>query len=134
MNNVSWLIYLSDISGHIGVLMFLAGTIVLCIAAAYFIASCCMFEAINEYSEAENLKPELKAASDMRRWCPFMAVLALFFWIMAALCPSQETVLAIAASEFGEQLLHTHTANLAEQALDAWLQRQIKPPVAAPAQ
>lgn len=71
MNEMSWLIYLSNISPNIGGLLIFTGSLVLGIAIGHFI------------------------------------------WSVVV------TVLAIAASEFGDQILHTKTANLAEQALDA---------------
>ena len=42
--------------------------------------------------------------------------------------PSKETVYAIAASEIGEQALHTSVGNKAFKALDSWLDKQITPP------
>jgi tellurite resistance protein TehA-like permease len=108
VNQVSWLIYLSGVLPNLAGCLIWFGIVTIFIALIYFFLW---------YIEKK----------EMRRWVPTLVILSFGMWIIAAFCPSQETLLAIAASEFGEQLLHTHTANLAEQALDSWLQRQIHP-------
>jgi hypothetical protein len=48
--------------------------------------------------------------------------------VLTCFSPDKDTVYAIAASEVGDHVLHSKTGTLAEQALDAWLQRQIAAP------
>ena len=127
MNQISWLIYLSNISVNFQTILILLGIAFLAAAVVYLVGSLGITQMIGSWEDTPEQAKQLTQAKKMRRWSPALIGLACALWILAALCPSQETVLAIAASEFGEQLLHTKTANLAEQALDAWLQRQIKP-------
>ena len=54
----------------------------------------------------------------------------IILWLMlSVVVPSQETIYAIAASETGETALKSDTGGKAVQALNAWLDRQIKGPV-----
>lgn len=57
----------------------------------------------------------------------FAYPIAFVLLILAAFCPSQETVYAIAASEVGGKVVSSPTGDLATKALNAWLQRQINP-------
>jgi len=132
MNQVSWLIYLSGILPNFAGCLIFIGTLILVTSGTYFCVSLFMYREIEGWHSNEEKTAKLLAIKKMRRWCPALVVLASFMWLTAALCPSQETILAITASEFGEQMLHTKTANLAEQALDSWLQRQIHPADSAP--
>lgn len=135
MNQVSWLIYLSDISDKIGGLLVFFGFVVLIVAAAYFIVSLVQLDNLSKYNNgnAEN-KEVLKIAVKTRRFIPALIVLSSFFWLMAVFAPSKDTVLAIAASQVGEQVLKSPTGNLATQALDAWLKRQMAMPPPAKAE
>lgn len=129
MNEVSWLIYFSNISPNIGGLLIFIGILILLIAGAYLLWSCIVTDDLTKW-HAESGQKNLDVIEKVfktRKPLPVLVSMSVAFWIIAAFCPSQETVLAIAASEFGEQMLHSKTANLAEQALDSWLQRQIHP-------
>lgn len=134
MNQISWLIYLSNVSGNIGGLLVLLGIVVGVVAAVYFVTSVCMFNDVYQWDDNETKTKALKNCKAMRQFTPLLIVVCFLFWIAAAFCPSQETVLAIAASQAGEQLLKSPTANLAEQALNAWLKRQITPVPTTPSQ
>ena len=46
--------------------------------------------------------------------------------ILGSVIPSSGTIYAIAASEYGEKIAKTETADKAVKALNAWLDRQIK--------
>lgn len=127
MNQVSWLIYLADIFGNLSWLLVWAGIVVAIIAGAFFIQSCCVLDNLSGISSREVELVSLKKGLKLREKVVTSAFAAFAFWIAAALCPSQDTVLAIAASQFGEQLLHTKTASLAEQALNSWLEKQVTP-------
>lgn len=130
MNNVSWLIYLSNISGNIGGLLIFIGIAVFIIAGVYFGISIALYDDLNKWDTSEETAGLLKKSLHIRRFVPALLVLACTLWVLAALCPRQETVLAIAASEIGEKVLESPTGNLAIKALNAWLQRQIAPPPA----
>ena len=55
---------------------------------------------------------------------PRLFTLVILCWLIAAFCPSSETMYAIAASQSGEQVLKTPLANKAEKALEVWLDKQ----------
>lgn len=125
MNQISWLIYIANIAENIGGILVFIGILIVAISGIYFVVSMGIYSDIERWDSSEVKTRELKNARKMRRFVPFLVCVSFVIWIIAACCPSQETVLAIAASQAGEQLLKTPTANLAEKALDAWLRRQI---------
>lgn len=110
MNSLSWMIYAADVVGNIQGL---------CVALLIFggtgllIVSGCL-AADGEYEGRA-------AAMCNRGWCA-IAVVAL----LATITPSTTTIYAIAASEMGEKAINTQTGGKAVQALNAWLDRQIK--------
>jgi hypothetical protein len=109
MNSLSWMIYLADVVGSIGVLFAISATLL-----AGAIAFSMLWAAIEE-EDIRMCRPYVK-------WlAPAMVSLAL----IAALLPSRTTVYAIAASETGENILNSDTGNKAVSALNAWLDRQI---------
>lgn len=57
-------------------------------------------------------------------------VTAIVLWVSAALCPSQDTVYAIAASQTTEQVINSPLGAKAAKAVEAWLDRQIAGPAA----
>lgn len=135
MNQISWLIYLANVLQNVGGVLVFFGIIVFIIAIAYFVYSLSIANQCSQYNQDDKDNIEfLNLARKTRRWCPALVTAAFVLWTAAAFCPSQETVLAIAASQVGEQVLKSPTATLAEQALNSWLKKQITPPPAAPTQ
>lgn len=125
MNQVSLLIYLAGISGQLGGLLYFFGALFLILGVAHFLRSCAWFGEIDRWSTPEFKIEQINKISRHKIGLWLAVITACFLWLCAALMPSSNTVLAIAASQFGEQLMHTKTANLAEQALNSWLQNQI---------
>jgi hypothetical protein len=111
MNNLSWMIYAADIAGDIEGL---AGIIAGLSLIAFILAV--VTWAAEEYA---------------RETCAKAArVAAIVFGIAASIAiaiPSQTTIYAIAASEYGETALQSETGGKAVEALNAWLDRQITP-------
>lgn len=119
MNALSWLLYFGNIAANFHVLFIICGIICLPVTAIYVLVACASLD--GPYVSDEHKKSVwVKAKKSLR-----LVWLAFAFWLLAAFMPSQDTMYAVAASQVSEQLLHSKTANLAEQALDAWLQRQI---------
>lgn len=107
MNELSWLLYLGNVSGNLqivfGILVFMCIIIIFSIFA---------------HSDIGQEKPV--------NWWPFPLILIPVFLILIAILPSQSTVYAIAASQIGQKALEMPLANKAEQALESWLDKQIK--------
>lgn len=125
MNQVSWLIYLADVSGNMGIFFGCLGAACILGGIAFFVTACILISEVNRWTPGDQQQIALKTFKSQRRNAVICACFAFLFWFGAALTPSTNTVLAIAASQFGEQMLHTKTANLSEQALNSWLQKQI---------
>ena len=125
MNQVSWLIYLANVAGNMGGFFIFLGIILAIVSIVYFISAFNFLSNISRWDENEGKIAAFKTFRNYRRISVFNIVLAAVLWFCAALVPSSNTVLAIAASQFGEQLLKTKTVTLAEQALNSWLQKQI---------
>lgn len=119
MNQLSWLLYLADVSGNFGEFFIISMTISV---IAFFIW--CIAAATN----GGGFSP-----SEWKGWRKAGLIIVptfLFSFVFHAMTPSKETVYAIAASEMGEQVLKTPLAGKAEKALESWLDRQITPPKA----
>lgn len=125
MNQVSWLIYLANVAGNLGGFLIFIGSVAILVGIVYFICACGFLSELGRWEENDAKIKAMKTFRDQRRNATLNIVLAAILWLCAAFMPSSNTVLAIAASQFGEQLMHTKTANLAEQALNSWLQKQI---------
>jgi hypothetical protein len=142
MNQLSLLLYWGNVLGNLGPLFVVAGimTGVICVILTIVHYNTLDYRArqivdeITYYSNKDkDTKPDPKV---LRKKLGFnrpalgicLAPLVLVFWVLAALCPSTETVYAIAASQMGEQALKTPLASKAGKALEAWLDKQIAPP------
>lgn len=116
MNQLSWLIYLADVSGELG---WIFGTI--------FVVSVIVFIISGAFT------PPLSSGSGVTEeqwsiWRKFLfGSLAAFFGsaFLGAIVPERETVYAIAASELGEEVVKSETAGKAMTALNNWLDAQI---------
>ncbi len=106
MNSLSWIIYLAGVSQSISVLLGFAAVLTLFGLVFFGI----VYEFSNDFMLAA------------RKWIFIAAGCA----IVAALIPSKESIYAIAASEYGEEVLKTPEASKARKALNSWLDAQIK--------
>jgi len=99
MNNLSWLIYLADITCSVGGLFtFLAvisgGGVVVAVISAnlpdgdFFFAT----------------------AASARRFCQLAATAGIAFGLLAAIIPGPQTVMMIAASEIGQRVVNSNAA------------------------
>lgn len=113
MNELSWMIYLADVTGTLKVLLF-----IFIIIAAIILAWRIFTAALDSYGGLE--KGEVWAPTKAALWIVGPAS------IMAAVLPSSSTIYAIAASEMGEKALNTETGGKAVKALNAWMDRQIE--------
>lgn len=117
MNDLSWFIYLADVLEKLGDLFFglsVIGFILLAIWGFLFLPMTA------EGASRDTWKTYWFAGK-------ILIPVTLLLSVAATLIPSSTTMYAIAASEMGERLIHTKTFSKAEQALNAWLDRQIKP-------
>jgi len=108
MNSLSWLLYLADVAGN-----FQNAMIGTCVASFMSLMGITMV--MDSYNEEEKRNKLLKKAV-----CVFFIAGA-----MGTFMPSSKTVYAIAASEYGEDVLKMPEASKARQALNAWLDKQI---------
>lgn len=103
MNQLSWLLYLSDVAGNVGVVGVLGaigcgvGGLVCVIAGGIARA-----EADDSWNAGKDL--EGKGAALQRKAVSFVAP-AIALAVMTAAVPSRNTVMMIAASEVGETVL-----------------------------
>lgn len=128
MNRLSWLLYAANVSENIGGLLIFLGVIAAVMAAAIFIISFYEFDTICRWDPEDVRNAHIKKVLKRRSGSYWLIILAFIIWIIAAFTPGKDTVYAIAASEVGEQVLKSETGNLATQALNAWLKKQINPP------
>ena len=105
MNSLSWFIYFAGVVSDVKfvlVLFSILGGTVLGVISVVFAA---------EHGDFSKFK--------------FLTI-PLHTVLLTAAIPGRETMYAIAASEMGEKLLKTETAGKVQQALNAWLDAQVK--------
>lgn len=114
MNDLSWLIYVADVSDNLDTFLWLL--MFLSIVGGIIWAATGMSN--NGFKEAE-----------WRAWRRIGLALLLpcflFGLVIGSVVPAKDTIYAIAASEMGETVLKSETGNKAVGALNAWLDRQI---------
>lgn len=145
MNHLSWLLYLAELSDSMSSFLWMIFFIVVGTTITFYVFyrqdvsdRDVLIKADNDgyyrdqsegsfKARKELLETKLKALSKPRLWpATAFAVLALVLGFIATALPSKGTVYAIAASEMGEQFLKTNVANKAQQALEVWLDKQIR--------
>lgn len=117
MNQLSWLLYAADVaSGLGGLAAFIAflGCVALC-ASILFKIVC--------HADAD-FRNSFGTLCDRATW--WSAGVFTVSVLVAVFTPSKDTLYAIAASEVGEQIVESPTANKAVQALNHWLDEQIE--------
>jgi hypothetical protein len=113
MNQLSQLIYFADVVGGAdGLFLFIS------ITSAFLTL---VFTGIHVGMKADECVQPLSL-----KWG--MSALGCFFLFcfLTVATPSKETVYAISASEVGEEIVNSDTANKAKQALNRWLDKQIQ--------
>jgi hypothetical protein len=124
MNQLSWLLYIGNVAGNLGG-FFVFFSIVLCVYTLVQVIICYLIIDNFDRWDHESLKHEIKEIKASRVRSCLALIIVFFLCVSAALCPSQDTVYAIAASEVGQEALKTPLAQKTEQALEAWLSKQI---------
>lgn len=125
MNELSRLIYWADVSGRTGNAIIAFVVIVALVGGVTTIVG---FTAAESYSTDSANVPKWRKLGFRALFLTPTLMVALI--VAAVLAPSRDAMYAIAASQMGERLIATPTANKAVRALDAWLDRQIAPPAA----
>lgn len=104
MNTLSWYIYIADLCNSMPAIV---------IGITFFIIILMFISAMSQkYDEPYKL--------------PKVVYLIPPLWSIAFLIPSKDTVLKIAASELGEKVLESKISSKAADAIDLWLDSQIK--------
>ena len=107
MNNLSWLILAADTLGTFKDIAILGAAV-----TGFAAPVVAMLRAVEDHGP-------VRAPRGLLIACVSLVV-------ASALIPSSRTMYAIAASEIGEDALQSKTGGRAVQALDAWLDKQIK--------
>lgn len=123
MNGISWLIYVANVCGNLGSVLFALTVLSLGLTVALIIYGGC--ERDHAFRGGDRHTAGMAIQGKALRFGIPTAVAILF---LSVAVPSQDTVYAIAASETGERVLKSDTGNKAAAALNAWLDRQINPP------
>lgn len=140
MNDLSWMLYLADVlpnfskfTAWMGFVLFISLGIVSAIGFTRFLGDA---DAVYDYDydkasgktgKAGDLKnPELKALADSFSKCLWPASISLVIWGGSFLVPEKETFYLIAASEAGEKVVTSPTAEKALKVIDKWLEEKLK--------
>jgi hypothetical protein len=113
MNQLSWLLYLADVSASSEGWLIFFGIV------AVVVSTVSVLILFNMPLEEEGVRGA--TGKTMLVSIPTTLVCVL----LSVALPSRETVYAIAASELGEQVLTSETGQRAGRALNAWLDKQI---------
>jgi hypothetical protein len=117
MNYLSWLIYTANVLENLGPLFIFAGLALLVFSIMRWIPY--WAECDNRYSSKEDRDAKKPKNVGVLAFLVFLCLL------LAALCPSKDTMYAIAASQLGEQVIKAPVVGKAEKALESWLDKQI---------
>ena len=120
MNTLSILLYAAHVSGSVNT--FACLSFFLCLGAITILSLVWIMQD-TQYDDKQDKYVRKEPPSPVMRHLLSGMIVAAF---VATVVPGRDTVYAVAASQMGEQLLKTKVANKAEQALEAWLDRQIK--------
>jgi len=140
VNQLSWLLYLANVAGTASVVLGVIGGLSLIASIIFALIHFCMREdtegeiiIARGYSQERVHKRDESTLEAVKTYHKGILTLSrrLFITFVVSLVvfvatPRAETVYAIAASEMGEKVLKTPTAQKAFQALDAWLDKQIR--------
>jgi hypothetical protein len=117
MNSLSWMIYLADVAGSAGGAIGFIGAVLVFGSAILTI-----FRMVAATCKDEDAQAFHKTSRGVIRFVVPAAILScLLSWAI----PDKDTIYAIAASEMGEEIIKSNTATKAQQALNAWLDKQI---------
>lgn len=123
MNQLSWLLYAGNVAHNLGPVFFI-------LSAIFIIATIVNAGVGNTYSDGPSHEQDMAVQKRFRGYLWLSAPVMVVCMLLAALCPSKDTLYAIAASEMGGKVLNSQTGSLAEQALNSWLKGQITPAAA----
>lgn len=119
MNSLSWMIYVADCVGGLGKI----ATIFTVASLVASVAGLIMAGPISwEFYGDEEKAMRTNGLALLRKGI----VGAFICSLLVCLIPSTSTIYAIAASEYGEDVLKTPEASKARVALNAWLDKQIE--------
>ena len=131
MNTLSWLIYIAGVTGTLGNFLIFIASVLGVIGVIFFIAAAIQLDETDSQSrplDPDKLTERRKSRGYCWRyfWWGFMGM-----WIVggiAAIMPSRQTVLLIAASEIGEQVVnHQRIIGVLDpsiELLQTWIQQQ----------
>ena len=119
MNQLTLFIYLADVLSNVSIFLNALGIILGVVLALSSI--CFMVAAYDSYGVEEQAMRRKNAKKCLKAlWAPSLLL------FLVTLIPSKDTMYAMAASEIGEEVLHSPTVTKATAALNAWLDKQTK--------
>ena len=131
MNGLSWLIYLAGVTGTLGGFMVFITVIFGAMAAISLIVwlvSKTDHDSNGHYRGTEVILQNRRDGDKAWRWFWGFITLMIFMGSAAALVPSRQTVLLIAASQMGEQVLNHPRINQVMdpglELLTTWMQKE----------
>lgn len=130
MNSLSWLIYLANVAGTLsGFLVFICVVFGLVTIVCFIAGLVHLEESPNRYPlEGEDLETYRKCRKTLFKASGFFFVLLFLFGVTAAVIPDRQTVLLIAASEIGEQVVtHQRVQGVIDPSIDllqTWIRQQ----------
>lgn len=131
MNMLSWLIYLAGVTGSLGnFLVFVAVVFGILAGVTVVVWLWSLDESDSRYCtlSAHDLESKRKVRPSAWRWSWGFLILMIMFGSTSALMPSRQTVLLIAASQMGEQVLNhprvNEVVNPGIELLTTWMQKE----------
>lgn len=119
MNSLSWLIYLADVADALDWYLDVAWFIAFIVTACTLLAGAIM-------AGDDDADPSPEDWKTWRRILTGAVGVVAFSTVFGAIVPQKETLYAIAASEMGEEIVTSNTANKALNGINAWLDKQIE--------
>jgi high-affinity Fe2+/Pb2+ permease len=120
MNNLSWLLYLSDVLPSISTLFGFLGTGVMFLCVVLFVVGSVSRDDACDRQSAEWAEGKATQALSIK-----VAPIGIILWVVAVVVPAQKTILMIAASEMGETVVKSPEAQEVFADLKAVLKQRL---------
>lgn len=131
MNSLSWLIYLAGVTGTLGNFLVFITVIFGCLAGISIVVWLWSLDETNARFDplpARDIESKRQIRKSTWRWFWGFTALMISFGSTSALMPSRQTVLLIAASQMGEQVLNHPRINQVVdpgiELLTTWMQKE----------
>lgn len=133
MNSLSWLLYVADVAVSLRTFLVIGGVVAIGIGLVAWLGWTVSYVTRKSVELKQDKSPYEE--KELREWTAIeqgwaksrgFAIVGIISVVIGCTLPSQNTVLAIAASELGERAIKTEMVNDAYKAVHQWIKKQLE--------